>query len=235
VFLISEISFFKKFIVSNISSGSVLFINKVAELFIGFKSDEAKNLKFKKVFNIINTSYNSTKLLDETRTRGTVHKFKENLKIKSKKGSFITLEIKTSTGSDIDSNFITIFFWEKPKYKKRNSLNNFFVKDDFYQEDKINLMIIGNNSLLRKGILNVLKSVQSFDICCETTTKLEILECCYSKEIDLAIVLDDFSDPDEIFETINFLKNEISDIKNTMVYLQILAQDTRDFYEALEF
>jgi len=26
-----------------------------------------------------------------------------------------------------------------------------------------------------------------------------------------------------------------SDIKNTMVYLQILSQDTRDFYEALEF
>ncbi len=26
-----------------------------------------------------------------------------------------------------------------------------------------------------------------------------------------------------------------SDIKNTMVYLQILSQDTRDFYEAIEF
>ncbi|MEE8059924.1 MAG: tyrosine-type recombinase/integrase, partial [Pseudomonadales bacterium] len=26
-----------------------------------------------------------------------------------------------------------------------------------------------------------------------------------------------------------------SDIKNTMVYIQILNQDTRDFYEALEF
>ncbi len=96
---------------------SVLFINKVAELLTGFKSDEAKNLKFKKVFNIINAGYNSAKLLDETRMNGTVHKFKQNLKIKSKKRSVITLEIKTSTGSDIDSNYITIFFWEKPKNK----------------------------------------------------------------------------------------------------------------------
>jgi len=216
-------------------TGSILFINKVAELFTGFKSDEAKNLKFKKVFNIINTGYNSAKLLDETRTRGTVNKFKQNLKIKSKKESIITLEIKTSTGNGIDNNFITIFFWEKPKNKKSGLLRNTFTEDYFYQEDKIKLMIVGNNTLLRKGIFNVLESGQSFDICCEATTKLEILECCYSKEIDLAIVLDDSSDPDDIFETTNFLKNEISDIKNNMVYLQILSQDTRDFYEALEF
>lgn len=82
-------------------------------------------------------------------------------------------------------------------------------------------MIVGNNTLLRKGIFNVLESGQSFDICCEATTKLEILECCYSKEIDLAIVLDDSSDPDDIFETTNFLKNEISDIKILILYLNL--------------
>ena len=199
-------------------TGSVLFINKVAEVLTGFKSKEAKNFKFEEVFNISNSNYNSRTLLDETIRKGTVHKFRQNLKIKSKNGSEITLEIKTSTGNGIDNSFITIFFWEKPKTKKRYSIKNVVVGSTFSKDHKINLMVIGDNSLFRKGILNVLDTEDTIDIRCETTTKLEILECCTSKEIDLAIILDDSTDSDDIYETVNFLKKEIPGVKILVLY-----------------
>jgi len=199
-------------------NGSVLFINKIAELLTGFKSHEVKNLIFENVFQINNGSYNSRKLIKETIQKGTVHKFKEDIKIKSKKGSEITLKIKSSIVSDKDNNFITIFFWEKAKNEKREL---FITKSNVYStlnNEKINIMVVGDNSILRKGILSHIESDHSIDICYETTTKLEILECCYSKAICLAILLDDSLEPDEIFETINFIKNELSYLKILVLY-----------------
>ncbi len=67
--------------------------------------------------------------------------------------------------------------------------------------------------MLREGILNVVDTDKSISICCETTTKLEILECGYSNNGDLAIILDDSSYSDQLFDTIKFLKNEVTGVK----------------------
>ena len=67
--------------------------------------------------------------------------------------------------------------------------------------------------MLRQGILNVLDADKSIKIRCQVSSKLEILECSYSNDIDLAIILDDSNYSDELFDIIKFLKNEVSDVK----------------------
>lgn len=198
-------------VITTDDSGVVLFINKVAEILTGFKSDEATKLRFDQVFSITNENYTSKKLLNETIRKGTVHKFKENLKIRSKKGSEISVEIKTSFVTELSSNFITIFFWEKPEIKKHQLLKSNFDVD--LQEYPINIIAIGNDSMLRQGILNVLDADKSIKIRCQVSSKLEILECSYSNDIDLAIIFDDSNYSDELFDIIKFLKNEVSDVK----------------------
>jgi len=205
-------------VITTDAEGSVLFLNKVAEILTGFTSDEAQNKQFEKVFNIDNRYYNSRRLIDETTREGTVHKLKPNLKIKSKNGSKIAVEIKTSIGTEGFNKLITVFFWEKTNNNNSDLLADQSVVSDYSGEDKINLMLIANNSLLSKGILNILDTEESIDICFDTPTKLEILQCSSSEKIDFAIVLEESPSQDDIYETIELLKNEIPRIRTLVLH-----------------
>lgn len=50
----------------------------------------------------------------------------------------------------------------------------------------------------------MLETEQAIELGCETITKLQILECCYTELIELALILENPSEPDKTLQ-----KNQI--------------------------
>lgn len=74
--------------------------------------------------------------------------------------------------------------------------------------------------------MSMLETEQAIELGCETTTKLQILECCYTERIELALILENPSEPDETLQTIEFIRNELPEVK--IVILSPHAEDEKE-------